>query len=209
MSSYIQKLYKSHFSQRLFDKLTKIFVHLDEYFLYKNEREKILAFCLPILLSVFVVFMWILPTIDEVYDEAMFALKEQEALAQEFSILTAHDKTNIQSSLQNAQKMLATLQEKSLNNEALAYMLKPFNPIYEDITNTKDNIANHIKRHSANLSFRAVGDSEALEDILEILEKTPFIFTQNLSINAPFASGLEMRFEAINFGEILHKIPIK
>lgn len=202
-----QKLFQSY--KRCFDKLTKIFRFLDEYFLDKSGREKKLAFCLPILLVGFVVFMWILPSIDEVYDNAVFDLSEQEALAKEFSALN-NGNNGQESNLVSAQNILSILQEKSLSNEALAYMLKPFNPSYEDIKKAHiqtDIGNNNIQKHSANLAFRAVGDSEALEDILEILEKTPFIFIQNLYINAPFGSGLEMRFEAINFGEILHKIP--
>lgn len=213
------------FFHKIYPKLTHIFTRLDEYFYQKGKREEILFFCLPILLCVFVVFAWILPTIDERYEQAIFGLSQQEQIAKEFMALeysgeSTDNATNprfknpLQAKLKNAQKMLHALQEKSITNEGIEYMLKPFNPQFD--TTTKSNITNNITDFAntplqsptplTNLHFSVVGDSEALEDVLEILEKNPFIFIQNMSINAPFASGLEMRFEAINFGEIFHNI---
>ena len=108
------------------------------------------------------------------------------------------------------------MQENLLTNEALGYVLKPFSPSFDSQSNMQTKTKNSLpqdfledktpQKPAQNLRFSVVGDSEALEDILEILEKNPFIFIQNMSINAPFASGLEMRFEAINFGEIFHNI---
>lgn len=212
---------------KIYPKLTHIFTSLDEYFYQKGKREEILFFCLPILLCVFVVFAWILPTIDERYEQAIFGLNQQEQIAKEFMALEYSDestgddtnprfKNPLQVKLKNAQKMLHALREKSITNEGIEYVLKPFNPQFD--ATTKSNITNqsstadfaNIPLQSlpplTNLHFSVIGDSEVLEDILEILEKNPFIFIQNMSINAPFASGLEMRFEAINFGEIFHNI---
>lgn len=214
---------------KIHPKLTHIFARLDEHFYQKGKREEILFFCLPILLCLFVVFAWILPTIDERYEQAIFGLNQQEQIAKEFMALeysgeSTGDETNprfknpLQLQLKNAQKMLYALQEKSITNDGIEYVLKPFNPQFN--TTTKSNITNQSSTVDfantpqdlqdltppTNLLFSVVGDSEVLEDILEILEKNPFIFIQNMSINAPFASGLEMRFEAINFGEIFHSI---
>ena len=212
---------------KIYPKLTHIFTRLDEYFYQKGKREEILFFCLPILLCVFVVFAWILPTIDERYEQAIFGLNQQEQIAKEFMALEYSDestgndtnprfKNPLQAKLKNAQKMLHVLREKSITNEGIEYVLKPFNPQFD--ATTKSNITNQSSTADfantplqslpspTNLHFSVVGDSEVLEDILEILEKNPFIFIQNMSINAPFASGLEMRFEAINFGEVFHNI---
>lgn len=206
----------------IFDKLTHIFVALDRYFLHRHKKERILAFCLPILLCVFVVFGWILPAVDSVYEEASFALTQQEQLQSELAKMQ-----NLQSNLSaksplanpnHKEQILKSLQENLLTNEALGYLLKPFSPSFDSKSNTQTKNQNvgslpqdfledkTPQKPSQNLLFSVVGDSEVLEDILEILEKNPFIFIQNMSINAPFASGLEMRFEAINFGEIFHNI---
>ena len=45
-----------------------------------------------------------------------------------------------------------------------------------------------------------------LEDIIELLEAQHFVFIQNLAINAPFASSLELSFDVLNLGETLHKL---
>ncbi|MGX2971615.1 hypothetical protein [Helicobacter sp. T3_23-1059] len=209
-----------HFLQRTTKKATHIFIALDTHFAHKN-KEAILAFCLPILLSVFVCFMWIFPLADSRLENATFALQQQENLANELAKISTQ---NID--ITTNKKMLDSLQEKSLNNEALGYLLKPFR--FEKLSNH----ANNPKNTSANpapqtqpqrtksqnlppqnltqnnLFFSTTGDSEALEDVLEILETNPFIFIQNLSINAPFASALEMRVEAINFGEIFDRIAL-
>lgn len=215
--------------RKIYPKLTHIFTRLDEYFYQKGKREEILFFCLPILLCLFVVFACILPTIDERYEQAIFGLNQQEQISKEFMALeysgeSTGDETNprfknpLQLQLKNAQKILHALREKSITNDGIEYVLKPFNPQFD--TTTKSNITNQSSATEfantpqdlqnltppTNLLFSVVGDSEVLEDILEILEKNPFIFIQNMSINAPFASGLEMRFEAINFGEIFHSI---
>lgn len=212
-----------HLGKRIFvhfDKLTHIFVALDRYFLHRHKKERILAFCLPILLCAFVVFGWILPAVDSVYEEASFALTQQEQLQSELAKMQ-----NLQSNLSaksplanpnHKEQILKSLQENLLTNEALGYLLKPFSPSFDSQSNTQTKNQNVSslpqdfletpQKPSQNLLFSVVGDSEVLEDILEILEKNPFIFIQNMSINAPFASGLEMRFEAINFGEIFHSI---
>lgn len=203
-----------------FDKLTHIFVVLDRYFLHRHKKERILAFCLPILLCVFVVFGWILPAVDSVYEEASFALTQQEQLQSELAKMqNLQSNLSVKSPLANPnhkEQILKSLQENLLTNEALGYLLKPFSPSFDSQSNTQtknQNVSNlpqdfleTPQKPSQNLLFSVVGDSEVLEDILEILEKNPFIFIQNMSINAPFASGLEMRFEAINFGEIFHSI---
>ena len=225
--SVFKQLAKRGFGS-VFDKLTHIFVALDRYFLCKSKREKILSFCLPILLCASVVFGWILPAVNSVYEEASFALSQQEQLQSELSKMQ-----NLQSNLSansplanpnHKEQILKSLQENLLTNEALGYLLKPFSPSFDSQSNmskanlkttqslTQDNLTRDFleeetpQRPAQNLLFSVVGDSEALEDILEILEKNPFIFIQNISINAPFASGLEMRFEAVNFGEIFHNI---
>lgn len=203
-----------------FDKLTHIFVALDRYFLHRHKKERILAFCLPILLCVFVVFGWILPAVDSVYEEASFALTQQEQLQSELAKMqNLQSNLSVKSPLANPnhkEQILKSLQENLLTNEALGYLLKPFSPSFDSQSNTQTKNQNVSslpqdfletpQKPSQNLLFSVVGDSEVLEDILEILEKNPFIFIQNMSINAPFASGLEMRFEAINFGEIFHNI---
>ena len=206
-----------HFLQRTTKKATHIFIALDAHFAHKN-KEAILAFCLPILLSVFVCFMWIFPLADSRLENATFALQQQENLANELAKISTQ---NID--ITTNKKMLDSLQEKSLNNEALGYLLKPFR--FENLSNHANNPKNTQKHPPQtkpqrtanqnlqnlmqnNLFFSTTGDSEALEDVLEILETNPFIFIQNLSINAPFASALEMRVEAINFGEIFDRIAL-
>lgn len=204
-------------------KATHIFIALDTHFAHKH-KEAILAFCLPILLSVFICFMWIFPLVDSRLENASFALNQQENLANELAKITIQNPD-----ITTNKKMLDSLQEKSLNNEALSYLLKPFK--FENLSSHTNNPKKPPKNHAQNqpqstiqntnsqnlppqdfmqnnLFFTATGDSEALEDVLEILETNPFIFIQNLSINAPFASGLEMRVEAINFGEIFDRIAL-
>lgn len=223
-----------HNFERVFENLTHIFVALDRYFLHRHKREKVLAFCLPILLCAFVAFGWILPAVDSVYEEASFALTQQKQLQSELAKMqNLQSNLNAKSPLANPnhkEQILKSLQENLLTNEALGYLLKPFSPSFDTISNIeRQNLSQKIdslsqdflpqdfledkkledkkpQKPAKNLLFSVVGDSEALEDILEILEKNPFIFIQNMSINAPFASGLEMRFEAINFGEIFHNI---
>ena len=216
-SNIFKHLGKGNFG-RVFDKLTLMFVALDRYFLHKDKKERILAFCLPVLLCVFVVFGWILPAVDSVCEEASFALTQQEQLKSELDKMQ-NPQSSTSSPLANPthkDQILKSLQENLLTNEALGYVLKPFSPSFDSQSNMQTKTKNSLpqdfledktpQKPAQNLRFSVVGDSEALEDILEILEKNPFIFIQNMSINAPFASGLEMRFEAINFGEIFHNI---
>lgn len=222
-----------HFLQRTAKKASKnathIFIALDTHFAHKH-KEAILAFCLPILLCVFVCFMWIFPLADSRLEMASFALNQQENLANELAKISTQ---NID--ITTSKKMLDSLKEKSLNNEALSYLLKPFrfenlssqnhkntpkntsqNPLQNPPQTQPQTPAQNTKSQNLpqqnfaqnNLFFSTAGDSEALEDVLEILETNPFIFIQNLSINAPFASGLEMRVEAINFGEIFDRIAL-
>ncbi len=172
--------------------MRELFVFLDSFIQSRTKREQIILFLLPIIVFVGIIFTMIMPQIDRIYNEQNAALNEQKELftllsntADEIKLDSLH--TQLQAKQNNIQK----LQEKSISNTSLIATLNPF--------------AKSIHTADSRFSLSVFGDVEILEDVLEAIEKHHFVFIENLAINAPFSSDLEIKLEGLNFGNKLLK----
>lgn len=166
------------------------FAWLDLWLARHSRRENLAIFCLPLLLCVGVAFVVILPPIDESYAQSQLHLAREQDLANALAeIPPNHANQELQETLAYKRQLLQTLKERGIKSSALAKKLGAF--------------TSNIRHSGENLSIQALGDVEMLEDIIELLETQHFVFIQHLSISAPFASSLDMRFDVLNFGEKL------
>lgn len=177
--------------------MPRLFSACDLWLMQKSAREKLALFALPLVLCAGVAFLVILPPIDTTLAQSKFAYDTQEKLANELESTLAQLEANssqeeLASTLAYKRQLLQSLQEKALSNTQLLQKLSHFG------TNPKPK--------DAYLHISGTGDVDMLEDIIELLEAQHFVFIENLAINAPFASSLELSFDVLNLGETLHKL---
>lgn len=166
------------------------FARLDLWLARHSKRENLAIFCLPLLLCIGVAFAVVLPPIDESYTQSQLHLAREQDLANALAeIPPNHANQELQETLTYKRQLLQALKERAIKSATLAKKLGTF--------------TSNIRHSKENLTIQALGDVEMLEDIIELLETQHFVFIQNLSISAPFASSLDMRFDVLNFGERL------
>lgn len=168
--------------------MRRAFFRLDYFLSQKTKREQMIIFALPILIFIGIIFIFITPHIDEMYQHNKALLDTQKQLA---SILSEANTDlllqELDTTLQDKKGLFEQLKAKSTTNQAL---LTALSPLTQNINTTKQN-----------LFIYASGDVDMLEEILEEIEKRHFVFIENLNLNAYFSSDLEMKFEVMNFGE--------
>lgn len=171
--------------------MREIFVRADVFLAKCSRRERLALFFLPLVLCAGIVFVFIMPKIDFIYEEASLKLSAQEELAQSFATIPSAFQEELRTELEHKNSLLTSLQQKALKNTTLAKKLSTF--------------SNNVRITDSRLSFLVLGDVEILEDVLEDIESSYFVFVENLTISAPFASSLEMKFDILNFGNRLYQ----
>lgn len=171
-------------------KLSRAFARLDLWLARHSRRENLAIFCLPLLVCVGIAFMVILPPIDETCAQNTLALERERELANALAeIPLGYTNHELQESLAHKRQLLQSLKSHALSSSTLAKKLGAF--------------SSNIRHSDGHITIQAIGDVELLEDIIELLESERFVFIQNISISAPFASSLDMHFDVLNFGEKL------
>lgn len=170
------------------NKINDLFILLDSLIDKRAKHEKIMLILIPIILSLFISFNFLISNINEKNYILKEKILQQKMLKSKLESMQdeLHLNTNNEELLKKF-KLLNGLKTYAITNNNLIKKLKP--------------LAKNITTNP--LTIYAVGDVFLLEELLEIIENERFVFIKNLNIKSNFLNELEIQIECENLGENL------